>query len=278
MKKIITFCFAIFYQLLSYATIFTVINTNDSGSGSLRQAIDMANSSNGPHSIVFNIPLNDSNYDATKGVWKITINTSFNYIIRSNITIDGGSQTINQGNTNPNGPEIQIDGNNNTANYCFGIMNASQIAIKNMIISRFMIGIQIYGSNSENNIISGNYIGTNHNATDTAGNYIGIELIQGTHHNRIGGSSVEDRNIVSGNLHIGIRIIDANYNQVIGNYVGINRTGTSALKNYDGISIEGFAKYNTVGGLISAERNIVSGNMAYGIPDFGAGVSNNIIV
>ncbi len=278
MKKIILLYFAVLCHLSFQAAVFTVTNTNNSGTGSLRQAIDMANSTTGPHSILFNIPLTDPNYDASKGVWKITTSSSFNYITRSDITIDGSSQTTNQGNTNPNGPEIQIDGNNNTVNYCFGIMNASNITIKDLIISRFMIGIQIYGNTSQNNIIIGNYIGTNYNATDTAGNYIGIELIQGTHHNRIGGSIVEERNIVSGNLHIGIRIVDAHYNQVIGNYVGINRLGTAALKNYDGISIEGFAKFNTVGGLTSGERNIVSGNMAYGIPAFGAGVSDNIII
>ncbi len=278
MKKTLIFLFSFLWICSINATVFTVINTNNTGAGSLRQAIDLANSSNGPHSILFNIPTTDPNYNSTTGVWKITVLSNYNYIIKSNITIDGTSQTTNQGNTNPNGPEIQIDGNENTANYCFGVLNSSNITIKGFIISRFIIGIQIYGNTSANNTIIGNYIGTNYNATDTAGNYIGIEFIAGTHHNRIGGTTAEERNIVSGNQHIGIRIVDASYNQVIGNYVGTNRTGTAALKNYDGISIEGFAKFNTVGGITSQERNIVSGNTAYGIPAFGSGVEGNIII
>lgn len=278
MKKIIIFCCSILWIYSADATIFTVTNTNNSGTGSLRQAIDLANSSNGPHSILFNIPTSDPNYNSNTGVWKITVSSNYNYLIKSNISIDGTSQTTNQGNTNPNGPEIHIDGNNNTINYCFAVMNASNITIKGFIISRFMIGIQIYGNNSFNNVIIGNYIGTNYNASDTSGNYIGIELISGTHNNRIGGATVDERNIVSGNQHIGIRLVDANDNLVIGNFVGTNRTGTTALKNYDGISIEGFAKNNTIGGLNSEERNLVSGNTAYGIPAFGSGVEGNIII
>lgn len=38
------------------AATFTVVNTNDAGAGSLRDAITLANFSAGPHTIAFNIP------------------------------------------------------------------------------------------------------------------------------------------------------------------------------------------------------------------------------
>ena len=46
------------------AATFTVINTNDTGAGSLRQAIADANGSAGPHTINFNIPGADPGCDA----------------------------------------------------------------------------------------------------------------------------------------------------------------------------------------------------------------------
>ncbi|MBI4648775.1 MAG: T9SS type A sorting domain-containing protein [Bacteroidia bacterium] len=59
--------------------------------------------------------------------------------------------------------------------------------------------------------------------------------------------------------------------------MGTDRTGTFALGNYDGISIEGASKFNIVGGYAPEEGNLVSGNIAYGIPVFGAGADENII-
>ena len=41
---------------VAHATTFTVINTNNSGAGSLRWAIEQANANPGPHTINFNLP------------------------------------------------------------------------------------------------------------------------------------------------------------------------------------------------------------------------------
>ena len=49
--------------------IFTVSNTNDSGSGSLRAAMMSANATpSPPHSVVFQIPASDPGYNSTTGV------------------------------------------------------------------------------------------------------------------------------------------------------------------------------------------------------------------
>lgn len=268
----------LYISVITKAATFTVTNTNNSGSGSLRDALQMAAFSAGPHTINFNIPLSDPNYNSILGVWVISPLSTFNYIIKNNVTIDGTTQTANQGDTNPFGPEIYLNGNNNSVNFCFSVINASGTVIKGFTISDFMYGIQIYGTSSINSTITGNYIGTNATATDTAGNYIGIEIIAGANYTTIGGNSVADRNIISGNEHIGIRLLDVRYCTVIGNYVGIDRTGTNALRNYDGISLEGVAKFNTIGGTTAGKRNIVSGNVAYGIPVFGAGAEGNSII
>lgn len=269
---------AVSFTLPAFANTFTVTNTNDAGSGSLREAIDLAVFMSGTHTIAFNIPTSDPGYNATAGVWTIRPLTAYNYITSGNITIDGSSQTINQGDKNPLGPEIALDGNNNSIDYAFSIINAPDIHIKNLCIKQFTIGIQIYGASSVNHSITGNYIGVDAAASDTAGNYIGIEIIGGPSNIIIGGTTAAERNIISGNEHIGIRIVDASYNAVIGNYIGLDRTGALARGNYDGVSIEGAATHNRVGGNNPGERNVIAGNYAYGVPIFGAGCNYNEVV
>ncbi len=269
---------AVIFTLPAFATTFTVTNTNDAGSGSLREAVDLAVFMSGTHAIAFNIPTSDPGYNAAAGVWTIQPLTAYNYITSGNITIDGSSQTTKQGDKNPFGPEIALDGNNNSVDYAFSIINAPNIHIKNLCIKQFTIGIQIFGASSVNHTITGNYIGIDAATSDTAGNYIGIEIIGGPSNIIIGGTTAAERNIISGNEHIGIRIVDASNNVVIGNYVGLDRTGTVARGNYDGVSIEGAATHNKVGGANPGERNVIAGNYAYGVPIFGAGCNYNEVI
>jgi len=276
---LITFLFFISFSNTIHSNTFTVTNTNDAGAGSLRQAILNANAYPGSHSIIFNIPAIDANYNSMQGVWKIVTTSDLPLITHSDVFIDGTSQTTYAGNSNPYGPEIMLDGNNATwADYAFHIYNVSNVTIKGFIIGRFVVGIQISGANAQNNTICGNYIGCNYNATDTLGNTHGVYILSGPHNNTVGGNNIASRNIVSGNNHVGIRVVNSNYNTIQGNFVGLNRTGNAALRNYDGISIEGTSQYNLIGGYTQAERNYVSGNDAYGIPVFGAGCNYNVIV
>jgi parallel beta-helix repeat protein len=277
MKKYLIFISVVLCSSLVMGNTFTVANTSDSGTGSLRAAISNANAYPGAHSIVFNIPLADAGYIASQGVWKINLTSTLPILNHSNVTIDGTTQTAFAGNTNLYGPEIMLDGGNAVwADFAFHFYNCSGCTVKGLIIGGFVVGIQISGASAQNNFITGNYIGCNYNATDTLGNTHGIYILAGPHHNYIGGGPSE-RNIISGNNHTGMRIVNSNYNVIQGNYVGLNRTGNAALRNYDGISIEGTSKYNLIGGYTSDERNYVSGNVAYGIPVFGAGCNYNII-
>ncbi|OFY87975.1 MAG: hypothetical protein A3F72_08370 [Bacteroidetes bacterium RIFCSPLOWO2_12_FULL_35_15] len=260
------------------ATVYTVTNTNDAGTGSLRAAITNVNIYPGTHTLAFNIPTTDPNYISAQGVWKITPTSTLPIITRSNVTIDGSTQTTNQGDTNPYGPEILIDGEHlYGSDFAFHLYNVLGATIKSFIIGRFTVGIEISGS-SHNNTIIGNYVGCNYNATDTLSNTHGIEILSGPYNNTIGGATASDRNIFSGNNHAGIRVVNSNSNIIKGNYVGLNRMGNAAVRNYDGISIEGTSKYNLIGGYTAAERNYVSGNVAYGIPVFGTGCNFNIII
>src|SRR5713101_8829957 len=72
------------------AATLLVSNTNDSGAGSLRQAINDANLASGS-SIAFNIPATDPNFSA--GVFTIKPTSALPMILAPGTIIDGGTQT-----------------------------------------------------------------------------------------------------------------------------------------------------------------------------------------
>src|ERR1035437_2409956 len=93
------------------AATYTVLNTNDAGAGSFRQAITDANAAFGADNIVFNIPNTDPNYNSATGVWSIAPLTDYPMITGGSTNMDATTQTVNQGNTNQFGPEIAFVGN-----------------------------------------------------------------------------------------------------------------------------------------------------------------------
>ncbi|NSW45808.1 MAG: T9SS type A sorting domain-containing protein [Bacteroidales bacterium] len=279
MRKFILLILLIFSVNFLLANTYVVTNTNDYGTGSLRAALLNCLSNPGtPHTVVFNIPTSDPGYNPTTGVWTIVFyDEGLPPLTTGHITIDGTTQTNYAGNTNPYGPEICLNGNMNTVEYCITIQNSAYNVIKGLIINEFLYGIQIYGSGSHHNSILGCYLGCNHDATVRKGNYNAIEIISGANQNQVGGRTPDEQNIVSGNEYAGIRISDAHYNLIINNLVGVNRTGSSELHNYDGITVEGASTYNQIGGDSTIERNVTSGNVAYGIDIFGVGCMGNKI-
>ena len=98
-------------------------------------------------------------------------------------------------------------------------------------------------------------------------NGYGIYMV-GTN-NHIGGTSVGDRNVISGNSYDGIELdgtyIPVSGNVIQGNYIGTNAAGAGALANgICGILV--YAAQNTIiGGTSTAARNIISGNYSAGV-------------
>ena len=73
-------------------------------------------------------------------------------------------------------------------------------------------------------------------------------------------------NVVSGNTRHGINLSNssANYNTIQGNYVGLSPDGTTAIGNgQHGITVSG--SYNTIGGVSTEARNVISGNSNAGV-------------
>lgn len=269
MKKI---CFFITIILLSsglQANTFTVTNTSDSGSGSLRQAMTDATSNYvGNHTIHFNIPLTDTGYDVETGTFTIHLQSELPYLlIASNITIDGTSQTANQGNTNPNGPEIVLDGGNGSLMSCFRIASANN-TIKGFVIGGFQYAILLFGANG--GTISDCYIGTSADGITPFPNQYGIGLSGGTYgsYNLGYARNVTIRNnVLSGNTAAGIVMEGSGTqnNVVVGNRIGVSANGDLPLSNHYGIIVMTNANNNRIGGTTPADRNIISANTEIGI-------------
>ena len=106
----------------SVLATFTVTNTNDSGEGSLRQAILDANANGEADVIAFNIPATELENDPDTGGQAVFIRLdSILPVVTETITIDGSTQTAFSGDTNPastasgsesTGPEVVLDFSN----------------------------------------------------------------------------------------------------------------------------------------------------------------------
>ena len=133
---------------------------------------------------------------------------------------------------------------------------------------------------SNNNVVQGNYLGTNATGTaamanawgvyqDSAGNPTGTQ---------IGGTASGAGNVISGNGNYGVHIVTGTAT-IQGNIVGLDAAGTSAVPNYYGIVFADPAHDSTIGGATAAARNIISGNSYLGLGlTNSTGTSSNVTV
>ena len=130
-------------------------------------------------------------------------------------------------------------------------------------------GVEISGPGTINNVVSGNYIGTFPSGNLAMANVQnGIRIHNGAQYNTIGGDTEGERNLISGNGDLGIRIDGANTsnNTISGNFIGTNADGSGSVGNaHYGVRLLAGAHHNTIGGAASGNRNIISGNEAGGI-------------
>ncbi len=83
-------------------------------------------------------------------------------------------------------------------------IGGSSASERNIISGNTNYGIYITDSNTNGNLIKGNYIGTDVNGTAMLANGYGVHIILGAQNNIIGGSTAGERNIISGNHTYGI--------------------------------------------------------------------------
>lgn len=265
------------------AATFTVTSNLDAGPGTLRQAIiDAAANGDGPFDdIRFAI--------AGPGPHTITL-TSELPPVSTRVAIQGYTQPGARANTLDLGNDavirIRLDGGNTLG---VGLTLAGHsISVSGLAITRFTnAGIALPGASSVNNYVQGNYIGLEPGGSP-AGNGTGVAFGNaggGPADISIGGNGPSGRNVISGNAGDGISLLnDATRNQIVGNYIGTNPAGTSAIPNGTGIRLHGSAGSpsggNSIGGGLRSLGNVISGNLGDGIVLLRAQtttVANNII-
>lgn len=287
------------------AATFTVTNTNDSGIGSLRQAIiDAVAAPTVAHDnvVAFNIP----------GTGVHTIRPLSQLPPIKDLWIDGYTQPGSQQNTLARGTDavltIELDGSlagagthglvNEGAAPGMGVPGA---AVSGLVINRFSgAGIRITGPGGTGFPgyvqVRGCYIGTDASGTQARGNAIGIDLgtdaqvLIGEQTPGSGGNTLPwpaYRNLISGNTGAGVKFDSADprepaFGTVRGAYIGTDASGTAALGNGgDGVAIgvEGALGSAGFGAGISLYDNIIAANLGDGIDTQGIGTQavNNFV-
>ncbi len=226
-------------------------NKGSDGSISLREAITAANNTtNGstPDNIVFNIA----------GSQTITVASALPTITEA-VIIDGTTDPDFAGT-----PVIELDGSAAATGTNGLVVTSGGSTIRGLVINQFN-GSGIRLETGGGNVIEGNYIGTDVSGTLDLGNRgvqdSGIDII-GSSNNTIGGTSPGQGNLISGNDWYGIAVTgpNASNNLIVGNIIGLDASGTSALGNaLAGISLYD-ASSNIIGGTDAASRNVISGN------------------
>jgi len=154
----------------------------------------------------------------------------------------------------------------------------------NVISGNDDLGLSMRDPGTANNVITGNYIGTDVTGSLALGNGNHGIMIQRSADNTIGGLTPGERNVISGNEAAGVRIEhpESRGNVVIGNYIGTDASGTVALGGnpHSGVAIDWGATQNRIGGLGEGERNIISGNEGYadGVSIRRAGTEQNLVL
>lgn len=189
------------------------------------------------------------------------------------------------------------------------LVGGSTPGAANYIFGNVFFGVAIALDGAVNNRVEGNVIGLDRNGSRSGNgsnfdNSAGI-VIEGASANTVGGTLPGARNVISGNNGDGIHIFSngndpgsTSENRVLGNWIGLNVSGTSTIGNTrSGVQLVGGgggiivqpsntgASQNIIGGLDPASRNVISGN-GYGVglgalPDramSGGFVNENLVI
>ncbi len=214
-----------------------VVNADDAGAGSLRQAILDANAAPGLDTITFAIPGSPP--------WVINLSSALP-AITDEALVDGFSQP-----GYGSAPVVEVNGAG-AGGYGFHVQ-ASNTTIRGLAITQHTLDGVFAESGLSNVHIVGNTIGTDAAGASGKGNAnAGIRLLSST-------SAVAD-NVISGNVQNGILVQGSANDTISGNTIGLAPDGSTPLPNqwtgvtmYDGSS-------NTV-----ITGNLITGNDQYGI-------------
>jgi parallel beta-helix repeat protein len=248
-------------QLLS---TFTVTNTNDSGTGSLRQAIISSNAATGSavNAIDFKI--------GSGGTETIALKSALPTIAHS-VVIDGTTQA-GTGST----PRIVLNGSSAGAHAVGLEITASNTTVKGLAIDNFGCdGVDVVSASGD--LITDNFIGVTPAGGRAGNGGNGVTISGSSSNDTVGGTTSGAGNLISDNQAHGVELNGVSDVHVQGNWIGTNAAGTGALGNGDsGVYLENGADGNLIGGTTACSRNVLSGNGLRGVHITG-GSSGNLV-
>ncbi len=256
-----------------------VVNTNNSGSGSLRQAIINANGNSSVDSIIFKIPTTDANYNSSSGVFRILVTgSSLPMITNDYLVVDGTTQTTYIGNTNTavlgpgstvgvekwtlpkvQGPEIEIvDGGSFNTGL---VVSAEGVTIKGLCIYGFGNG---FSYNADANILvrrDYRYFHIEDNVVGSPAHQLAVPATSYmTGGNNISISYEANQGVIKNNLVAYAKMADILLYNPDSTYV----TGNTIINNYS-------ANYTWGKGILitCGEYQFITGNLIDGFPAEG---------
>lgn len=219
-----------FHKLVATAETyrwFVVSNTNDHGPGSLRAAITDANDqcAGAPCKIAFEI----SEQAGSDGAFTIVPTTPLPPVTTSRIFVDGKTQTTFGGDTNPDGPEIALDGRFTRNARAIDIGSQCEAIVEGLAVGNFDEHALFIFENgpcanpgNDARRVAFNYIGTNARGDEARPNLRGLYA---------GGTRLEVRdNVISGNVRSGAWVDAQNFG-AHDNRIGVAADGTTPLPN-----------------------------------------------
>jgi S-layer homology domain len=261
MRRVLALVFGVSAGLAATASAatFTVTNTNDSGAGSLRDAMTQANGTPGADTIAFNV--SGAGCDGS-GVCTITP-ASLLPFITTPITIDGYTQPGASPNTNAQGAlntvqKIVISAATLGPNEAFDISGAGTVVRGLVFDGPFQNTVRIQAANVA---VRGCFIGTDASgmtASSGSSSAVLVEGFNGASSVTVGGSQAADRNLIVG---YGVRMDHVPDATIEGNLFGTNATGAAQLGTFPNYAIS-----LTPGTTPSVIRdNVVAGGVIAGI-------------
>ncbi|MBM3497312.1 MAG: hypothetical protein FJX74_01455 [Armatimonadetes bacterium] len=240
-----------------WSATFTVTNTQNSGAGSLRKAIQDANGSLGS-TIAFAASLSGK---------KIAPTTALPAVTAENTTIDGDLN-------NDGRPDIVLDGVNLSAGAGVGLMvqgapgcDVIGLCIINCpdtgLLLKAAFGAEVRSCYFGITLTSG-LSNTNGRPAGVAGEQ--VELLV-TDSAKIGGSAPTDRNYfhcgAPGDGNVGLRLVGSRSNTVVGNWFGLTQDGLSAWSGQNiGVMLERSSTGRT------CRSNLIGGEITTGEPNY----------
>ncbi|NUP89114.1 MAG: right-handed parallel beta-helix repeat-containing protein [Candidatus Sumerlaeia bacterium] len=249
----------------AFSIVETVTNTNDSGTGSLRQAIINSNVSSFLSQIRFAIPGSGPHVISPQSPLPA---------LSTNIDISGASQR------GPDGEPLIVISGTFAGTGANGLLLTAPSSVVNSLTITGFDGAGIRITAGPTCRVIGCTLG------GIVGNRNGIQIDAPTSaqpsgsdpfSHVIGGFASTEANVISGNQIAGILINNAVGVQVRGNRIGTNRAGNTPLPN--GVGVHIFGTSNVIGGIEPGAGNLISGNNVHGllIVDGGNAVQGNII-